>query len=126
MKVAIILKVITKGEPGFLMGDFANKTGTSVKGPGNQYYKMRTDTSREILHDEMNFLDENDLNDDNLIDDLLREINDNDDKEINDNTDVEEYKGKNPKERNESFRNDAETEAERMKRQLSLMGKYRK
>ena len=62
----------------------------------------------------MTFLDDNNLIDENLVDDLWREIDDSDD--------IDECNAS--KEQNESFRNDAETEAERMKRQLSLMGRY--
>ena len=68
--------------------------------------------------DEMRFLDNSDLCDENLVDDLLREIDDVDDIDNIDQTEEITVDRR-------SFQNDAhgESEAERMKRQLSLMGK---
>ena len=67
---------------------------------------------------EMRFLDNSDLCDENLVDDLLREIEDVDD--IDDIDQTEEITVDRI-----SIQNDphGESEAERMKRQLSLMGK---
>ena len=66
----------------------------------------------------MKFLDNSDLCDENLVDDLLREIDDVDDIDNIDQTEEITVDRR-------SFQNDAhgESEAERMKRQLSLMGK---
>ena len=68
--------------------------------------------------DEMRFLDNSDLCDENLVDDLLREIDDVDDIDQTEDITVDRR----------SIQNDAhgESEAERMKRQLSLMGKNEK
>ena len=67
---------------------------------------------------EMRFLDNSDLCDENLVDDLLKEIDDVDDIEYINHTEEITVDQK-------SIQNDAhrESEAERMKRQLSLMGK---
>ena len=75
----------------------------------------RYNFTNNVYQNEMSFLDKNDLCDENLVDDMLKELDDVDDVEESDGLNIDE----------ESVDNDMsrETEAERMKRQLSLMGK---
>lgn len=86
----------------------------------NKSLQLQSDWKPPVIsaetHQEMAFLDDLDLNDKNLVDDLLKEVSVVDDIEQSRNCSL-------LAELNESFKDDLETETERMKRQLSLMGK---
>ena len=108
-------------------------TDTSDCHPSRQFDGMSTtdiddakDPSYHFMMDacpthEMRFLDNSDLCDENLVDDLLREIDDVDDIEFIDQT--EEITVDRKSVQNDTHR---ESEADRMKRQLSLMGKNKR
>ena len=95
--------------------DFDGTSTTEYVDARHPSYYFMTDACPT---NEMKFLDNSDLCDENLVDDLLREIDDVDD--IDDIDQTEEITLD-----RRSIHNDAhrESEAGRMKRQLSLMGK---